>query len=154
MQEKDKPVFVVATANDVTQLPAPFLRKGRFDELFFVDMPDALERTQIWNIVIQRHGRKPEDYDTTAMSRAADQFTGAEIDAVFVEALHEGFFENREPTDLDLANAITRTVPLAKLMDGQINSLRTWAKGRARDAAGNQPAPKPSARRVVAGGMN
>ena len=154
MQEKDKPVFVVATANDVSQLPAPFLRKGRFDELFFVDLPDLTERTQIWDIVIHRHGRSTDDFDTTAMSRAAEQFTGAEIDAVFVEALHEGFFENREPTDLDLANAITRTVPLAKLMDGQINSLRTWAKGRARDAAGNQPAPKPSARRVVAGGMN
>ena len=154
MQEKDKPVFVVATANDVSQLPPEFLRKGRFDEMFFVDLPDLTERAQIWDIVIKRHGRNPDDFDTTAMSRAADQFTGAEIDAVFVEALHEGFFENREPTDLDLANAITRTVPLAKLMDRQINSLRTWAKGRARDAAGNQQAPKPTTRRVVAGGMN
>ena len=154
MQEKDKPVFVVATANDVSQLPPEFLRKGRFDEMFFVDLPDAAERAQIWDIVIKRHGRKTDGYDTTAMSKASEQFTGAEIDAVFVEALHEGFFENREPTDLDLANAITRTVPLAKLMDGQINALRSWAKGRARDAAGNQSTPKPTSRRVVAGGMN
>jgi AAA+ superfamily predicted ATPase len=154
MQEKQKPVFVVATANDVTQLPPEFLRKGRFDEMFFVDLPDLTERTQIWNIVIQRHGRKPEDFDTTAMSKAADQFTGAEIEAAFVEALHEGYFENREPTDLDLADAITRSVPLAKLMDGQINSLRTWAKGRAREATANRSAAKPHARRVTTGGMN
>ncbi|MCB1093829.1 MAG: AAA family ATPase, partial [Verrucomicrobiae bacterium] len=64
MQEKDKPVFVVATANDVSQLPPEFIRKGRFDEMFFVDLPDALERARIWDIVIERHGRKPVDFDT------------------------------------------------------------------------------------------
>jgi len=154
MQEKDKPVFVVATANDVSQLPPEFLRKGRFDEMFFVDLPDVLERAQIWDIVIQHHGRNPNDYDTTALAKAADLFTGAEIDAVFVEALYEGLMENREPTHLDLANAIMRTVPLARLMDGQIASLKNWAKGRAREASGNHTSPNRTTRRVVAGGMN
>ena len=151
MQEKEKPVFVVATANDVSQLPPEFLRKGRFDEMFFVDLPDAGERTQIWEIVITRHGRKPGDYDTSAMANASDQFTGAEIDAVYVDALYDAFLENgRESTDTDLTNAMARMVPLARLMDGQISALRHWAKGRARTAAGDGRAtPKKHARRLA-----
>jgi SpoVK/Ycf46/Vps4 family AAA+-type ATPase len=90
-------VFVVATANDVSKLPPEFLRKGRFDEMFFVDLPDALERAQIWDIVIARHGRRPADYDTVVLARACEQFTGAEIEAVFIDALHEAFAEGREP---------------------------------------------------------
>lgn len=152
MQEKEKPVFVVATANDVSKLPPEFLRKGRFDEMFFVDLPDARERKQIWEIVIGRHGRKTDDFDSTAMAKAAEQFTGAEIDAVFVDALYDAFLENREPTDLDLANAMTRMVPLANLMDGQINALRHWAQGRARSAAGKPSAAKKTTRRIA--GMN
>lgn len=135
MQEKSKPVFVVATANDVSKLPPEFLRKGRFDEMFFVDLPDAKERAQIWDIVIARHGRKAKDFDTVALSRACEQFTGAEIEAVLIDALHEAYAEGREPGAKDILDAMTRTVPLAQLMDGQINALRHWAKGRAREAA-------------------
>ena len=135
MQEKDKPVFVVATANDVSQLPPEFLRKGRFDEMFFVDLPEALERAQIWDIVIKHHGRKPTDFDTVVLSRACEQFTGAEIEAVFIDAMHEAFAEGREPLPKDILAAMTNTVPLANLMDGQIGALRHWAKGRAREAA-------------------
>lgn len=151
MQEKEKPVFVVATANDVSKLPPEFLRKGRFDEMFFVDLPDTAEREQIWKIVIQRHGRKTDDFDATAMANAAEQFTGAEIDAVFVDALFDAFLENREPTDLDLANAMTRMVPLAQLMDGQIAALRTWAKGRARPAAKTENPGSTGVKRRIAG---
>ena len=154
MQEKEKPVFVVATANDVAQLPPEFLRKGRFDEMFFVDLPDELERKQIWEIVINRHGRNIENFDTMALARAAEQFTGAEIDAACVDALFDSYLENREPTDLDVATAITRTVPLAKLMDGQITALRHWAKGRAREAAGNRTTQIKNSRRVTTGGTN
>ena len=153
MQEKEKPVFVVATANDVSQLPPEFLRKGRFDEMFFVDLPDVGERAQIWEIVVKRHGRNPKDFDTTALAKASGELTGAEIDAVFVDALYDAFLDDaREPTDLDLANAMTRMVPLARLMDGQIAALKHWAKGRARTAAADQSAPKRHTRRV--GGMN
>ena len=149
MQEKDKPVFVVATANDVSRLPPEFLRKGRFDEMFFVDLPDAAERTQIWEIVVRRHGRNPEEYDTTALAKSAEQFTGAEIDAVFVDALYDAFLEEgREPTDQDLVNAMTRMVPLARLMDGQIAALKHWAKGRARTAAADHTAPRKNTRRI------
>ena len=148
MQEKDKPVFVVATANDVSKLPPEFLRKGRFDELFFVDLPDALERAQIWNIVIKRHGRKPADYDTVVLARACEQFTGAEIEAVFIDAMHEGYADGREPRAKDILEAMTRTVPLAQLMDGQIAALRHWAKGRAREAASRVPPPPRNTRRM------
>ncbi|MFD2304866.1 AAA family ATPase, partial [Roseibacillus ishigakijimensis] len=135
MQEKEKPVFVVATANDISQLPPEFLRKGRFDEMFFVDLPGSEERQQIWNIVIERHGRKPEDFNTEALATLSDQFTGAEIEAVTVDALHLAFAAGREPTEQDLMAAMAHTVPLAKLMEARIASLRQWAKGRAREAS-------------------
>jgi SpoVK/Ycf46/Vps4 family AAA+-type ATPase len=141
MQEKEKPVFVVATANDVSKLPPEFLRKGRFDEMFFVDLPDAQERQQIWKIVIARHGRKTDDYDTSVLSTTCEQYTGAEIEAVFIDALHEAFAESREPADNDINDAIANTIPLAQLMDAQIAALRTWAKGRARPAAGTTGKP-------------
>ena len=141
-------MFVVATANDVSKLPPEFLRKGRFDEMFFVDLPDAFERAQIWDIVIKRHGRKPADFDTVALSRACDQFTGAEIEAVFIDALHEAYADGREPKAKDIVDAMTRCVPLAQLMDGEIAALRHWAKGRAREAASHANAGPGHGRRI------
>ena len=143
--------FVVATANDVSKLPPEFLRKGRFDEMFFLDLPDAQERAQIWDIVIKRHGRRPAGFDTVALSRACEQFTGAEIEAVFIDALHEAYAEGREPGSKDILDAFAHTVPLAQLMDGQISALRHWAKGRARDAGApvkSTPATRRGSRRV------
>ena len=148
MQEKTKAVFVVATANDVSKLPPEFLRKGRFDEMFFVDLPDTSERAHIWDIVIARHGRRPTDFDTVVLSRACEQFTGAEIEAVFIDALHEAFAEGREPGPKDILESMTNTVPLAQLMDGQIAALRHWARGRAREAA-NRTAPALKGRRIA-----
>jgi SpoVK/Ycf46/Vps4 family AAA+-type ATPase len=146
MQEKEQPVFVVATANDVSKLPGEFLRRGRFDELFFVDLPDVQERAQIWDIVIKRHGRRPADFDTVALSRACEQFTGAEIEAVFIDALHEAYVEGREPGAKDVLDAMANTVPLAQLMDGQISALRHWAKGRAREAGAPAKSTPPAPR--------
>ncbi len=147
MQEKTKAVFVVATANDVSKLPPEFLRKGRFDEMFFVDLPDALERAQIWDIVIARHGRRPTDYDTVVLARACEQFTGAEIEAVFIDAMHEAFAEGKEPGPKEILEAMSNIVPLANLMDGQIAALRHWAKGRAREAA-SRSTPARNSRRM------
>lgn len=151
MQEKTKAVFVVATANDVSKLPPEFLRKGRFDEMFFVDLPDSRERAAIWDIVIAKYGRKPTDFDPVVLGRACEQFTGAEIEAVFIDALHEAFAEGVEPSERKhILTAIGNTVPLANLMDGQIAALRHWAKGRARDAGatGATPSPAPPRRRI------
>ena len=149
MQEKEKPVFVVATANDVSKLPPEFLRKGRFDEMFFVDLPDALERAQIWDIVIARHKRRPVDFDSVVLARACEQFTGAEIEAVFIDAMHEAYAEGEEPKPKHILEAMSGTIPLAQLMDGKIATLRHWAKGRAREAASRSnttPGTRPSRR--------
>jgi SpoVK/Ycf46/Vps4 family AAA+-type ATPase len=87
MQEKKAPVFVVATANDVSRLPPEFLRKGRFDEAFFVDLPNPDEREAIWGIQIARHGRKAASFDLKALAKGSDGMTGAEIEQAFIDAL-------------------------------------------------------------------
>ena len=132
MQEKKKAVFVVATANDVTQLPPEFLRKGRFDELFFVDLPNQAERELIWKIQIAKHGREPAKYDIGALAKATEGFTGAEIEQVFIDGLYAAFAHDKEPTTLGLSMILNDAVPLSKLMAEQIKALREWSKGRAR----------------------
>ena len=134
MQEKKSAVFVVATANDVSQLPPELLRKGRWDELFFVDLPNETEREAIWKIQIQKYRRDPTEYDTQQLARITEGFTGAEIEAVFVEALFAAFDLDREPTDLTIASVLNDFVPLSRLMKEQIEGLRKWSSGRARTA--------------------
>ena len=134
MQEKTAPVFVVATANDVSQLPPEFLRKGRFDEVFFVDLPNQRERADIWELVIRRYDRNEARFDHVMMARACETYTGAEIEQAFIEAMHTAFAEHREPNELDVGNALCNTVPLASLMGEEIERLRRWAQGRARHA--------------------
>lgn len=134
MQEKQSPVFVVATANDVSQLPPEMLRKGRFDELFFVDLPNQTEREAIWTIQIAKYRRNAKDFDTVQLSRATEGLTGSEIENVFVAAMFKAFEGGKEPTDLDIAQVLTEFVPLSKLMGEQIAALRNWVKGRARSA--------------------
>ena len=132
MQEKKAPVFVVATANDVTQLPPEMLRKGRWDELFFVDLPNQQEREAIWEIQISKYGRQPKEYDIIQLAKATEGLTGSEIENAFIEALYLAFDAGKEPTDLDIARVLTEFVPLSKLMAEQIAGLKNWAKGRAR----------------------
>jgi SpoVK/Ycf46/Vps4 family AAA+-type ATPase len=134
MQEKLAPVFVVATANDVSQLPPELLRKGRFDEIFFVDLPTPAERESIWVLQIKKYRRNPKDFDCVQLARATEGLTGSEIEAVFTEALYHAFDAGSEPTDLVIAQVLTEFVPLSKLMGEQISTLRLWAKARARPA--------------------
>ncbi len=138
MQEKTSPVFVVATANDVSQLPPEMLRKGRFDELMFVDLPNQNERQAIWGIQIRKYRRNPSDFDLLQLARVTDGLTGSEIESVFTDALYLAFDANREPSDLDVAQILSEFVPLSKLMAEQITGLRNWAKGRARPATSSQ----------------
>jgi hypothetical protein len=140
LQEKQtKPVFVIATANDVSKLPPELLRKGRFDELFFVDLPNQEERQAIWNIQITKYGRSPKEFDVVQLSKATEGLTGSEIEQVFIEALYQSFDDGqKEPTDLNICQVLTDTTPLSKLMAEQIAGLRTWAKGRARLATSQQ----------------
>ncbi len=134
MQEKTAPVFVVATANDVSQLPPELLRKGRWDDLFFVDLPNEAERQAIWKIVIERNHRDPHEFDLIQLARITDGLTGSEIEQAFVDALYCAFDEETEPTDLTIAGVLNDLVPLSKLMAEQITGMRNWAKGRARCA--------------------
>ena len=148
MQEKSAPVFVVATANDVSQLPAEMLRAGRWDQLFFVDLPNEGEREAIWSIQIGKHGRDAKDFDTRQLAKATEGLTGSEIESVFVESLYQAFDDDQEPTDLTIARVLTEFVPLSKTMAEQITGLRNWAKGRARFAT--TPASEPRLRRLAA----
>lgn len=140
MQEKQSAVFVVATANDVSRLPPEFLRKGRFDETFFVDLPNPVEREAIWAIQIGRYQRKPAAFDLKALAKASEGMTGAEIEQAFVDALYAAFAENKEPGMLTLGQILAETVPLSRLMAEQIDALRKWAQGRARLATSPTPA--------------
>ncbi len=135
LQGKTSPVFVVATAKDVSQLPPELLRKGRWDECFFVDLPSQKEREIIWAIQIGKYGRKSTDFDLTGLAKATDGFTGSEIKQLFIEALYLAFDEQAEVTGQHISKAIEQAVPLGKLMKEEINSLRRWAKGRTRPAS-------------------
>ncbi|MEA3210773.1 MAG: hypothetical protein QOE70_3830 [Chthoniobacter sp.] len=148
MQEKKAAVFVVATANDVSQLPPEMLRKGRWDETFFVDLPNREEREIIWRIQIAKYGRDAKDFDTRQIAKTTDGLTGAEIEQVFVDALYRAFDQEEEPTDLTIGEVLVDFVPLSKLMSEQITALRLWAKGRARIATTVQPSS--SGRKIAA----
>ena len=134
LSEKTAPVFVVATANDISQLPPELLRKGRLDEIFFVDLPAYEEREEIFRIHIAKRGRNQASFDLAACAVASVDFSGAEIEESINSALYDAFSAIRELTTDDILQAISQTVPLAKTMDEQIHSLRNWAKGRARNA--------------------
>ncbi len=149
MQERTSPVFVVATANDVSQLPPELLRKGRWDELFFTDLPSAEEREQIWSIQICKCGRKSGMFDVQGLALASDGYTGAEIEQTIIDALYRAFAEAREPKTGDMLAAVSETVPLSKLMGEQIAGLRKWAQGRCRMAA-KAGAVEAGARRIAA----
>ncbi len=133
MQERTAPVFMIATANDVTQLPPELLRKGRWDEIFWTDLPTMAEREAIWRIKIAQVERDPGGYDLKALTADSEGYTGAEIEGIVADSLYRAFAEAREPTLKDLQQALRDTVPLSKLSD-QVDALRKWAKGRARPA--------------------
>ena len=135
MQEKTKPVFVIATANNVEDLPPELLRKGRFDEIFFIDLPKAEERANIFEIHIRLKKRDPKNFDIPQMARTADQFSGAEIEQAILSAMYKAFAEDREFTTEDILDAIRDTVPLAVTAKEKIDYLRDWAKDRARPAS-------------------
>ncbi len=136
MQDRKAPVFVVATANDVTNLPPELLRKGRFDEIFFVDLPNINERKKIFEIHITKRNRKTEFYDIELLSEKSNYFTGTEIESAIEAAMYDAFSENkREFTTTDILMAMSQSVPIAKLMDNEIRYLREWANNRARNAS-------------------
>jgi SpoVK/Ycf46/Vps4 family AAA+-type ATPase len=135
MQEKTSPVFVMATANRVERLPGEFLRKGRFDEIFFVDLPTPEERQQIFNIHLTKRRRDISRFDIEQLAKVSDGFSGAEIEQALIAAMYEAFAQDREFTQLDIIAAIKATLPLSRTMTEQVTALRDWARQRARPAA-------------------
>ena len=135
LSEKTAPVFVVATANDISELPPELLRKGRLDEIFFVDLPSQPERQEIFRIHLARRGRDPEQFDAAALAAASKDCSGAEIEEAINSALYDAFYASQEITTECVLATLAQTVPLAKTMDEQINRLRNWAEGRARNAS-------------------
>jgi hypothetical protein len=127
MQDRKGDVFVVATANDVAKLPPEFLRKGRFDEVFFVDLPDIESRSAIFSIHLKRKKRDPAKFDIARLAEAAEGFSGAEIEQVVVSALYTAFSRKTDLTTDLLLTEIDGTQPLAKTRSEQIDRLRAWA---------------------------
>lgn len=133
MQEKTTPVFIVATANNVQILPAELLRKGRFDEIFFLNLPTDLERQDIFRVHLQRlRPNRLREFDLALLSRQARNFSGAEIEQVIVDAMHRAFGQGvdrqrRDFTTEDIVRAIEETVPLAAIAYEQIERLKQWA---------------------------
>jgi SpoVK/Ycf46/Vps4 family AAA+-type ATPase len=135
LAERDSRVFLAATANDVARLPPELLRKGRFDEIFFVDLPDAPTREEIFRIHLARRKLAPETIDVHALTVAAEGFSGAEIEQAIVAALYEAHSAKR-PIDTALVAAeVAQTRPLSVVMAERIAALRAWAAGRTVPAA-------------------
>lgn len=139
MQEKSKPVFVVATANNIGSLPAEFLRKGRFDEIFFVDLPTLRERTDIFKLHMSKRLKdpdvvglfKPTNEVFAELAELSEGYTGAEIEQVIISALFEAFSEDRSIRRDDFEKSIVNTVPLSVTQAEQIRATREWANVRA-----------------------
>ncbi len=135
MQEKKSPVFVIATANDISQLPPEFLRKGRFDEIFFVDLPSTNERTEIFDIQLRRFGWNTETLNIETLSKESEGFSGAEIEQAIVSARFDAFNEGyKEISEAHILSALKQSIPLSKTMGDRIETLRKWATHRARSA--------------------
>ncbi len=146
LQEKTKGVFVAATANNISMLPPELLRKGRFDEIFFVDLPSARERREIFAIHLKKRKRDPAKFDVAELTSLSAGFSGAEIEQIVVEGLSEAFYQDRDVSQDDLKKAITALVPLSKTMREDIDGLRAWAQTRARPSSPPEaPAPSPAA---------
>ena len=135
LSEKNAPVFVVATANDVSQLPPELLRKGRLDEIFYVDLPSEIEREEIFRIHLAKRGRDPVNFDLKALAGASVEFSGAEIEEAIISALYDAFYAKQELATAHVLLALKQAVPLAKTMEEKISSQRSWAAGRARNAS-------------------
>ncbi|HZZ85598.1 MAG TPA: AAA family ATPase [Anaeromyxobacteraceae bacterium] len=149
LQEKTAPVFVVATANRIEAIPPELLRKGRFDEIFFIDLPAAAERRDIFGIHLSRRGRKVEQFDLSQLAALSVGFSGAEIEQAVVSALYDAFAEQKDLAQGHVERAVKETVPLATTMREDVERVREWARTRTRpaSAAPAEAVPKPLAAR-------
>jgi SpoVK/Ycf46/Vps4 family AAA+-type ATPase len=142
LQEKTAPVFVIATANNVLSLPPELLRKGRFDEIFCVDLPTREERKDIFEIHLKKKRRDPSTVDLARLVEASPDFSGAEIEQAVVSALYDAFDAGGDITTDGLLQSLREIVPLAVTMKEGIDAMREWSKTRARQASSTAEKPK------------
>lgn len=148
LSEKRSSVFVIATANSISDLPPELLRKGRFDEIFFVDLPNDEERRRILEIHLTLRKREPSSFALDTLSRQATGFSGAEIEEAIVSALYDAFADGKPLSTAHLEKALRETVPLSKTMESELNGLRSWAEGRARLASARDVSTTEPRRRI------
>ena len=146
MQEKEEPVFVLATSNNIDQLPPEMLRKGRFDEIFFVDLPGANTRSEILDIHLKKKGRheEAESFNLDRLAEASVGYSGAELEEAVKDALFRAFDAGREVQEQDILRALEATYPLSKTMRENIEGMRKWAKYRARLASSEEKESLPA----------
>ena len=130
LADKNDNVFVVATANDITQLPPELVRKGRFDEIFFVDLPKHPVRETIIRIHLRNRNQNPADFDLSKLAKACKGFSGAEIEQMVVSALYAAHAHDLPLSNQHLLEEISRTRPLSVVMGEKIHALRQWAAER------------------------
>jgi len=130
MQDHRHPIFIIATANDVSALPPELMRKGRFDEVFFIDLPAQDARETIFEIHLGRHQRDPAAFNLPILAEAAADFSGSEIEQDVIGGLFSAFRERRGLTDEHILDELAKTRPLAVLMEERVSELRSWAAGR------------------------
>jgi len=135
MSDKTSEVYIVATSNDVTGLPPELLRKGRFDEIFFVDLPSEIDRSVIFGIHLDKRNRDPKKFDIDELVEATDGYTGAEIEQVIIDGLYIAFGKGKELSTEIILEVIAETKPLAVINGQMIEKLRDWAKDRCRMAS-------------------
>ncbi|MBX3219797.1 MAG: AAA family ATPase [Labilithrix sp.] len=138
LQERSAPVFVAATANEVEHLPPELARRGRFDEVFFVDLPSQQEREEILALALRRRGRRTDGFSLAEVAKPLEHFSGAELEQVVASALFRAFGQRREVREEDLRAAAREVVPLATLYEEKVQALRAWGRARARKASADR----------------
>jgi SpoVK/Ycf46/Vps4 family AAA+-type ATPase len=131
MQDHESAVFLAATSNNITVLPPEMKRKGRFDEIFFVDLPSSNVRAALFVLHLQKRGRDPAGFDVNGLAEASGGFSGAEIEQAIVAGLYTAFDRKQQLTTEILLGEIHGTQPLSVTRAEEINSIRQWAKSRA-----------------------
>ncbi|HZX81717.1 MAG TPA: AAA family ATPase, partial [Lysobacter sp.] len=130
MAERRSRVFLVATANQIDALPPELLRKGRFDEIFFVDLPNAEAREQLFRVHLSRRGLEPGAFDIPALAAASEGFSGAEVEQAIVSGLYAAHAAGAPLSDFTLRTELRNTRPLSVVMAERVEALRDWAQGR------------------------
>ncbi len=149
LQDKKSDTFVVATANDISQLPPELMRKGRFDEIFFIDLPTADERKEIFLIHLAKRKRDPKKFDLDLLAKKSEGFSGAEIEQVVISSLFDAFHLGKQLSTEIIISNLEKSIPLVKTMSEEINALRKWAEGKVRYATPKEKDEEKNAKRRI-----